>query len=612
LVIRPPAAPPAQRGGEQERELHLMRTPLRAAFRLALTGWLGLAAVLALAIDARAADMEKALPDSTLFFFKVKNVAELRESFQQTGFGQLLADPAMKPLKDDSAAKLEDASKDLKAKLGVTIGELFTLPQGAATFAVVSKADPKLPVAFLISADAGSNAEKMTAVMMKTTDQAKQADAKVGTESFKGLTLHIIQPPKDGDKPTPPLIWTNAGTVFHIATDVEALKDVISHIDGRADSLASVDSFVKTKAKLGESPVSWFLDINKAIKLTVKTLQAGQAGQNLDAILQILGVNGLKAASGTFGFNAGTYDSVSKIYFLAPAPTLGILKLFSMPPNALKPEPWVPANVASYYTLSWDLDGAYNALNDLVNQFQPGILQVLQQQLVGPNGGEALDLQKDIFGPLGNRVTVVSDFKKPITEDSQRFLFGIAVTDVKKFQASLNKIIEIAGGAPTKRDFQGTTIYDFKLPDMPAAAGGGGDNNPLKNGTASLAIAKDTLFLASEPALLESVLRGGASTLADYPEYLSVAKQFPPKTSSINYARSDEGTRATYESIKSGEYEKQLKQNPKAPDLAKFFDRSKLPEFSVIVKYLAPGGGFGLMEEDGVSFTNFLLKKGTP
>ncbi len=588
-----------------------MRTPLRAAFRLALTGCLGLAAVSALATTGRAADPEKALPDSTLFFFKVKNVAELRESFKQTSFGQLLADPAMKPLKEDAAAKVEESSKDIKAKLGVTIGELLSLPQGAATFAIVSsKTDPKMPVALLITADAGSNAAKMTEVMTKSTDQAKQADAKVGTETFKGLTLHIVQSPKDGDKPNPPLVWTNAGTVFHIASDIEALKDVISHADGRADSLASVEAFAKTKAKLGDAPVSWFLDINKTVKLVVKTLQAGQAGQNLDAMLQITGVNGLKAASGTFGFNSGAYDSVSKVYFLAPAPTLGVLKLFMMPPTSLRPEPWVPANVASYYTLSWDLDGAYNALNDLVNQFQPGMLQVLQQQLVGPNGGDPLDLQKDIFGPLGNRLTVVTDFKKPINEDSQRYLFGVSVTDVKKFQASLNKIIEIAGGAPAKRDFQGTTIYDFKLPDM--GAGGAGDNNPLKNGTLSLAIAKDTLFVASEPAILESVLRGGASSLADFPEFLSVSKLFPAKSSSINYARSDEDARASFESIKSGEFEKQFKDNPKAPDLSKLFDKSKLPEFSVFAKYLAPGGGFGLMEDDGVTFTNFILKKGNP
>ena len=224
-----------------------MRTPLRAAFRLALTGCLGLAALSVAAATGRAADPEKTLPDSTLFFFKVKNVAELRESFKKTSFGQLLADPAMKPLEDDFAGKLEEASKDVKAKLGVTLNELLSLPQGTATVAVVAKADAKVPVALLISADAGKNAEKMTEVMTKATKQAKQADAKVGTETFKGLTLHIIQPPKDGDKPNPPLIWTNAGTVFHIATDLDALKDVISHADGRTDSLASVEAFAKSQ-----------------------------------------------------------------------------------------------------------------------------------------------------------------------------------------------------------------------------------------------------------------------------------------------------------------------------------------------------------------------------
>src|SRR6185312_11074707 len=143
--------------------------------RLALTGCLGLAAISALAAPSFAADPEKTLPDSTLFFFKVKNVAELRESFKQTSFGQLLADPALKPLEDDAAHRVEQASKEVKAKLGVTIGELLSLPQGAATVAVVAKSDPKIPVALLISADAGKNAATMTDVMTKSTEQAKQA-----------------------------------------------------------------------------------------------------------------------------------------------------------------------------------------------------------------------------------------------------------------------------------------------------------------------------------------------------------------------------------------------------------------------------------------------------
>ena len=132
-----------------------------------------------------------------------------------------------------------------------------------------------------------------------------------------------------------------------------------------------------------------------------------------------------------------------------------------MPPVSLRPEAWVPATVASYQSLSWDLDNAYNAINDLVNKFQPGMLNVLEQQLVGPEGGQPLSFQKDIFGPIGDRITMISDFKKPIKEDSQRMLVGVALEDPKAFQTTLNRVIELAGASPKKREFQGTTIYDF-------------------------------------------------------------------------------------------------------------------------------------------------------
>ena len=129
----------------------------------------------------------------------------------------------------------------------------------------------------------------------------------------------------------------------------------------------------------------------------------------------------------------------------------------------------MPATVASYQTYSWDLDDAYIALNDLVNMFQPGMLNVLEQQLVGPNGGEPLSFQKDIFDPLGDRITMISDFKKPIKEDSQRMLLAVALEDPKAFQNTLNKLIALTGGQPKKREFQGTTIYDFEIPDLPNA-----------------------------------------------------------------------------------------------------------------------------------------------
>ena len=118
---------------------------------------------------------------------------------------------------------------------------------------------------------------------------------------------------------------------------------------------------------------------------TKATAKGGEAqAQQVEFLINELGVNGLKSVGGTLALNAGNYNSLTKTFFLAPMPVQGLLKIFSLPPVNLRPEAWVPATVASYQSLSWDLDNAYNAINDLVNKFQPGMLNVLEQQLAGP------------------------------------------------------------------------------------------------------------------------------------------------------------------------------------------------------------------------------------
>ena len=134
------------------------------------------------------------------------------------------------------------------------------------------------------------------------------------------------------------------------------------------------------------------------------------------------------------------------------------------------------------------------------------MINLVEQQLVGPNGGQPLSFKNDIFGPLGDRITLISDFKKPIKEDSQRMLAAVALEDTKAFQNTLTRLFEITGAAPEKREFQGTTIYDFavNLPNGPQ-----GNAPAALKGPISIAIAKDTLFLTTDTTLLEQVLRPG-------------------------------------------------------------------------------------------------------
>jgi hypothetical protein len=114
------------------------------------------------------------------------------------------------------------------------------------------------------------------------------------------------------------------------------------------------------------------------------------------------------------------------------------------------------------------------------------------------------------------------------------------------------------------------------------------------------------------------LLRGGGPALADNPSYQAVAKEIPDKVSTLTYIRPDESARLSYEMIKNGQFEKALQGaaaaggGPELPKVGKYFDKDKLPDFSVFSKYLAPGGGFAVMEDDGVTFTNFTLRKANP
>lgn len=606
-----------------------MHTPMRAVVRLALAGLVGLAGLSLVASQGRAATPpENIYPDTTIGFLKVNDATALREAFKQSQFGQLWSDPGLKAWREDFAERLNEAGQSLKGKIGVTYKELLELPQGAVSIAIVGRDDPKLPVAILITADAGKNASKLTEVLTKATQESEKAGSKHATETFKGATLHVIQPPPSKDKdeakedrPEPPVVWTNQGTTFIIGSDVDAAKDLIANAEGRTNSLASVDSYAQTQKKLGsDAQVCWFVDLSKIIKLVAQ----GAAGANKDnpaqaqqteAMIQMTGLQGLKAAAGTFTLNTGNFDSLTKTVILAPGAPQGLLKIFSLPRVDLRPESWVPATVASYQTWSWDLDNAYTAINDVVNMIQPGMLQVLEQQLVGPNGGEPLKFQTDIFGPLGDRITLISDFKKPIKEDNQRMVLAIALEDAKAFQNSLNKLIGIAGGAPKKREFQGTTIYDFEIPEVP--------NNPnLGNarqfkGPISVTVAKNTVFVSSEPTLLELVLRGGGPSLADSPVYQSVAKEMPDKVSTLTFVRPEEQARLSYDMVKSGQFEKALQGaavagGPDLGNIGKLIDKDKLPDFSIFAKYLSQGGSYGVQDEDGMTLTGFTLRKANP
>lgn len=597
----------------------------RAAARLLLCGGLFLAAMPAWASVPR----EKTLPATTLAFARIPNIQSFRESLKESRFGRLLGDPAMKPLIEDSQVRLKERSERLKQRLGVTFRQIWELSQGEMSLAIVPVDDVRSPFGLVLSTDAGENAKTLTDLLAKATQQAAANGDKVTTEKLKNLTLQVVKPASLGsERPQPYVAWTSVGSVVYIATapKVEAIRDALGYLDGRSDSLADSPAYIATNKRLDKNvPMTWYVDANQVLKAA--THLAGQQGMDKETVAEqfkLLGLTGVRAIGGTYAMNVGEYDTLTKTFVYAPGPLAGLLRMFSkFPKNQLRPEPWVPATVATYRSINFDFDNSFLALNDFADQLVPGLLQNLQRELVPPGGNNAaaFDFQRDLFKPLGNRITIISDFKKPITENSQRNLLAIPLDDPKAVQSSLNKLVEATGSNTRKREFQGTTIYDVDVPEgqiqqnapPPAAAAAAAAASP--QGPISYAIAKDTLFISQESTLLEQVLRPGAPALADSPAFQSVVKHLPAQSTSISYQRADEQARAIYDMLKTGQFQTALDAaNPGGDGLkvTNFFDPARLPDFAVIAKYMLPGGGYSTTDADGAFITQFALRNANP
>lgn len=582
-----------------------MRFVPRAARRLPSVGLLGLALFAASAPATAAGPLDKALPETTFFYLEVSNVSQLREAFSQTQFGRLLDDEAMAPLLKDVTDKLEKPSAELKERVGLTIPQVLDLFQGTLTLAVAPSDNEKFPVSVLLAADAGKNAESMRELTKKLLKFAEDdGKVKIADEESAGIKIKVLSNPDD--EKAPPIALAEDEGTFFFAAGADSLKDLLKNKGGRDDSLAKSEEYAKARGKVTGSQISAFVNINALIKfgIDVATRQGNANVQQAEAMLQILGINNLKSIAAGIEFAGGQFDSTSKIFVAMPQPAQGILRLFQLPKVSLKPEPWVSANAANYQSISWDLDQAFEALNDLINQFAPGTLGVIEQQIAG--AGEPISFQKDIFGPLGDRITSVTSYKQPPKPENQQILIGVALEDSKAFQGTLNKIFKLAGVTPDSREFQGTQVFDFDVPELP----GGG----IEVKKVSLAIAKDTLFVATAPEVLEAALRGDGPSLADSEEFRKAAAVLPNEVSSLSYAKAQENFRAVYDMIKSGQFDEMLQQAGRGngPKLSEIIDVEKIPAFEVFAKYLSDSVGYWSMDEDGLTIQGMSLKTATP
>jgi hypothetical protein len=644
----------------------VLRSSLSRSCLVLLIGWFSVA-------QAASPPSETLFPNTTKGWLSVPNVETMRENFRLTQLGELINDEAMAPFVDDLGKQLEDKFADAGVKLGVTLADLEGVYGGeVAIGAVRPDAKDVNSHALAITVDitgrereAGALLDKIAANM--AAKGAKRAVRRLGTTEVIDYT---IPAPEAGRPPRRALYAIRANTL--VASDNEStLVGILTRLEAPgADMLESLPAYRQVAAKVHgmENPmnahVRWFVQPLDYAEL-VRAASGGRQRRGADrlAILRRQGFDAIHGIGGRVQFHAEEHELYHRSYAYAPpvmgAPAgqrfRGAANMLDFPNSEnLDVQPWVPASVSSYFTYNWQIQKAFKHFGGLFDAFtEEGTWEEIMVGLARDPAGPEVDIEKELIAQMGQRVTVITDYRLPITPKSERVLVGIELNPADpmaaaKAKGAIRKLMEAEPDA-RRIEVEGAEAWEVaerqeeaEIPilniDGPGFVAFEGTGEKEEVAVALVApdaekpiswvitVAREHVFIATHVDILTDVLVEKApadqlATAADLGRVREAMTKLGSGDDSFRFfSRTDEAYRPTYELVRKGlmpEAEtvlgRLLNQAFPAPkgELRKpAIDGKKLPAFEAVVDYLGPAGAFVQTEAEGWLVQGALLTKG--
>ena len=573
-------------------------------------GWPGGVAVAALVAGAVAAPMtpapgagfapsERVLPATTRAWASAADSAALRERFDRSALGQLLAEPLMQKFYDALEEQRSTVAGD-RMGFGITPAELSAVSGGESALAAVEQADGTLAGLLLVDTtghDAAVAGTLETVFGRLAGKGAKKLDAPEGISAFELPPL----PPREGApataEPAPPrrLAYAVLPGALVAGTKAEAVAALLPALaNGRKDSLASTEAFAAVTKKVAETippgvaTGRWFVDPLAFAKARQKSQPAPKKASKrkpTDAVemMKRNGFDCFKGAGGVVFFGEGNIDLRHNTLIYAPPTSSSATDRYEKAarilvfPNAssIAPAPWLPADAASWVGLRWDIPKVFRALEPLVDDMvgEPGVFDDVISSLKEDPDGPQIDVENDLIRHLGSSLTVAGDHVLPFGPDCERMLIAIETSSPEIVAATIAK--SMATESNTKKlEFGGHVIWET-VPDEEGKAARstrvqtaedsaderprgalGGDPDAAAFPNAAVAVAHGQILIASHRDILERVLGGNAPPFAEESDYKAAVEELkgllPGDVALRTFARTEQMVQPTYELVRAG------------------------------------------------------------
>jgi hypothetical protein len=584
-----------------------MRPLLRCSAALAL--------LLALAPLAHAEeDLASLLPEGTCLYLTMDDVTASRARLEKHALTSLWREPSLQAFLRGPLEELERLMAEARAGLGVSPFGLAEHLKGAASFAVTgvdAKPDGRLVVGLVFLARVGAGGPAVRAWIEKAEEKLGESHRRL-EEAVRGVTVvsyHEREERKEREEDESsgspvtvgPLCWFLHEDLLAVASDPQVLEGVIARLSGGVTGgLAADASYRAAMARIAQgADLRLWIDV-AAILAAVKTGVGTEDWAEAEPIVSALGLDGLRG----FALATALTDRglSHRALLLAPRPRRGLLVLLDGPNSALEPPAFTPAAAQSALALAWDVPAIWTEVRRVLAATEPETRDELDAQLEEIKRELGVDVQRDLIGGLGGRITMIDLGEgaaggEPTVDPGAaggmsigmgKVLFAADLKDPARFKTALGTLLAalMPEGSGEPEEVLGAPVW---------ALGGEPHAGPF------LTLAGGQIVFGMRRADVETVIRNvgqeSAQTLVRSAAWGRALEGLPRQRSFVSFSN----VRAQIREL-LGAFEGLLEMAEQMPE---WLDLSALP-VDTIAGYFDLSGGVMVNEEAGLYFESAL------
>lgn len=536
---------------------------------------------------AEAQPLERYLPASTSFVIAIRDMPGLKERWKVSGLGRLLADPVVKSYVGVflEEGQIKGMGEKIKARTGRSVEELLSFFPGQVLIGITDFASlaelgkegrKKGPIVLL--ADVRGHGKDVTEVLERLgEDEPGEGSTDTGTvtrvEKVEGVPVHFEFHKAKGGEEAPNGGWAVVGDTLVVALDHDILEDLVRElVNGpRADNLTGASGYQEAVSSMGRNEDGWVYaklsDMVKAIQAEIVKEQEEKAKQGTEEkaepaspfpfkaeqVIPAIGADALQNLVLGFQVTPRGLEATYSLHYSEESP---LTRLLAYGPQPASLPTFIPQDAVGFSVARFDLQRAWQAIAEGVNNAFPGVLDMAKGQvaMLASRAQMQLDLKTELLENFGDEMIAVSYAGEAnpkagglgLTAMGQQSAIMIGIKDQQQMQTFLEKVEKLAmalGKTPSgaaggklfsKETFGNMTIYKFQT-----GARAEGAPRPQVQPVLGVLPGYFCFSITGEDTLrrLEAGIRAHGRPLWKEPDVQAALKGVPPTANSIQFTR---------------------------------------------------------------------------